>query len=332
MLQFRGFVQALACAGLLGACHGAPTQTDNTAEAQQKQTSENVSVLGWVLGWDQLQKRSAAHDTLAEGPSAIAMTPDGAMLLLDRLAGRIVRIESDGASGTLTNVPVDAEDLAVGPDGAVVAMSFVRATAWLYEADGKPAGELKVPRALRQTIGVELGPSRTVMVRTGYQEMFTLGSPSTALPFAVATNTKTEGAFKLPNGSGVQVVVRDGEAHLLVLAQATDSSRAAVTATFAIGEASAGRIVGTWENVVCLRLEQVSQSGSINVGSITVTRSLECIASGSGQNVLSQQLPATGMYLPRRELAVGAGQVAFMLPTDEGVAIQRWTIGDEGTP
>jgi len=320
MLRF--LLPALLFAGSLTACQSTPT-SDDIALTRQSQTVAD----GVMVDWDQLTLRPRATEQLAQGPSAVAIGHDGTVLVLDRLAGRVQRLAGDGALGPLATVPFDAEDLAVGPDGAFVAYSPVRATAWLFEADGSPAGSLQIPRALRDATGIELSHSRQVLLRTGYQELLNLGSPSAPLGLPVAIRTKKEGAVLLPDGRGASVVVNQRAASLVLTHQANANTRAQIGAEHTLGTADAGRIIGSWGNVVCVRLEQLRHSSSIEV-----TRHLRCLDATDGRLLLERALPATGLYLPRRELAVGHGYVAALHPTAEGALIQRWTIPTEVTP
>jgi hypothetical protein len=45
----------------------------------------------------------------------------------------------------------------------------------------------------------------------------------------------------------------------------------------------------------------------------------------TGEITLDEALPARGDYLPRRELAVGAGTLAFIHPTTSGLGVYRWS-------
>jgi hypothetical protein len=198
----------------------------------------------------------------------------------------------------------------------------LRGTAWLYDADGTAAGELQVPRALHQLLHVELGPSRIVQVRTGYQELIEVGSPSAPLPLAVALKTKKEGAVLLSDGRGLTATVADGQAELQVVRQADAEERAAVVATYPIdGAATAARLVGTFGQIACLRVEHV-----VSTPTITVARRAVCVDISDGSVTFDHQLPAPGLYVPRRELAMGGGHLAFIHPTSEGLTLQRWRL------
>jgi hypothetical protein len=322
-------------------CHSppsdsAPSEPDSNNQESLEQGDVKVvaspaghSVRGQQVSWADddsgLRLRAQGHDQLAMGPSAIAVTPQGNVLVLDRLAGRVARVIATKTTAklrTLMEVPVDAEDLAVGPDGALLAFSPVRATAWLYESSGEPAGDMTVTRELRELQHIELGPSRTLQVRSAYQELINIGSPSAPLPLAVALKTKREGAALLADGRGVAVVVNERQAELRVLRQADQEHRSSVDARFTIsGDVDGARVIGVDDTTACVRLEHVSSTPTI-----TVTRRAYCVEVSDGKVVLDTELGVPGSYLPRRELAMGGGYLAFMRPDDSGVSFKRWSL------
>lgn len=274
------------------------------------------------IGWGELTHRPPAFESLGEGPSAVAVAADGATLLLDRLGGRIVRVGQDGTARTFAPVPEDAEDLATGPGGAVVAHSLVRAKAWVFDEQGAPAGEVSVPRSFREIIGIGLGPSRVVELQNAYQETLEIGSPALPLPLPVAMRTKREGAFMLADGRGLQTRVTNGAAELTVVRQASERARASVTASFAVpGAATAARLVGVSGSVACMRVESVTSTPKLGVA-----RRAVCMDVATGDVTLDESLPPRGSYLPRRELAVGEGVLAFIHPSAEGLSIHRWPV------
>ena len=327
---------ALLGAVALAGCHtaDAPDKTTTVDLAQvspgiadqssatPREASDRAFRFSWGNGPAELAVIPPAFETVATGPSAVALLPGGSPLILDRLAGRIVRVDEEGQLVPWATVPVDAEELASSQDGSLVAFSPLRATAWIYDADGTSAGELQVPRALHQLLHVELGPSRVVQVRTGYQELIDVGSPSAPLPLAVALQTKKEGAVLLGDGRGLTVIVADGHAAVQVVQQADAEQHASVVATHPIdGPATGARIVGTFGKVACLRLEQVVSSPTI-----AVSRRAVCVDVSDGSITFDRALPAPGLYVPRRELAMGGGHLAFIHPTSDGLTLQRWKL------
>jgi hypothetical protein len=339
--MLRNFRRLTSVSLVLGAaaaasCHGAPDSTGSDSQSlqakpQQQATTSVPTLTALRLHVHASDDDSGLHvrpqraDLPATGPTALVVTPQGTLLVLDRLAGRVVGLvaaDDSAAVDTLIQVPAQVEDLSVGRDGALLAFSPVRATAWVYEANGEPAGQMTVSRELRGLQHVELGMSRMLQVRTAYQELIDIGSPSAPLPLAVALKTKREGAALLADGRGVAVQVNERRAELLVLRQADQESRSAVDLRFAIeGVVDGARVIGVHETTACVRLEEVSSTPQISVA-----RRAYCVDMHSGNVVLDAMLGAPGSYLPRRELAMGGGYLAFMRPDNDGVSFTRWTL------
>ncbi len=60
----------------------------------------------------------------------------------------------------------------------------------MTDANGAPR-VMSVPRYLVNGRGIDLGPSKTVTLRTAYQERFILGSPSAAVGWPCVTVSHT---------------------------------------------------------------------------------------------------------------------------------------------
>ncbi|MFH2005989.1 MAG: hypothetical protein ABI333_05315 [bacterium] len=287
--------------------------------------AETTRLLGWGDGVNQVGLLPRATEQLAQGPAAVAVGPDGAAFVLDRRNGRVLRLDGNDVS-VAAAVPVDAEDLAVSAapgEALLAAYSPLRARVWLRDA-GKPAGEVAVPRVLRLTRGIVLGASRQVLVHNAHQETYRLGSPSTPRLLASVLHSKREGACFLADGSGVAVRRRsDQRAELLVLGQ---GERAPVKRSFVLPDTvMAARIVGTADGVVCLRLEKAGPAAG---GQVDVLREAVCLNADSGAEVFRRALPAPGVFLPRRELALGGSpaRLAFIHAEAGGLRVHLWTL------
>ena len=90
-------------------------------------------------------------------------------------------------------------------------------------------------------------------------------------------------------------------------------------------DVSAARLVGLLGNVACLRLEKVTSTPEI-----TVERRAVCVDAISGDIVVEHELADVGLYLPRRELAVGGGYLAFIRPTAAGLELKRFALPRPG--
>lgn len=305
------------------------TQSHAQAQSADAPLPERFErVLPWGAGDEQLRSKPALAESVAQGPNAVAVAPNGHVLILDRLAGRVVAVDHQSPPKHVASVATDVEDFAAGADGRLLAWSPLRARAWVLDGTGKNVGEIGVPRELRDAQSLELGVSHRVSVRTAYQERFAIGSPAAPLPLPVTLRTRREGAVELADGRGVSVRVDQGAARMLVLTQAADE-RSQVVAEHPIpGTVTAARVLGRAGDVVCARTEQVTSTPAL-----AVSRRAVCLRIGTGAVVLDQALPAPGLYAPRTELAVGGGRLAFIHPTEQGLGVTSWRIaGAEVTP
>jgi len=315
-------------------------------------TSRALGGAGRVVPWSQVTLRPAGPELLAEGPSAVAVAPDGSVLVLDRLGGKVLRL-TDGQLTVAASVPGDVEDLAVGPDGAVAVYSPLRARVWIHGPAGEPAGELAVPRVLRMVRGIALGPSRQLWLQDAHQQRFRLGSPTVPQALPAVLHSRREGE-PLPDGSGVLVQVTAGGAWLERVERRVDRTR--VVARWRLpGPVLAARVVGATREVACLRLEQRAlRAGPANTtseplvsdrdtpahgapaagrrapaagDSLVIGRRALCLDLRTGRTLLEQPLPL-GLYLPRRELGLGGdpAQLALIRPEPSGLRVTVWPL------
>jgi len=346
MDTLRTSTALLACvASSFFACSAdAPRDSVEISEASTALTAESAvptatwsRLLRWGSDLDQAGFHPGADELLAEGPTSIAIGPAGQVLVLDRLNERVLEV-SAGETRVAAAVPADSEEIAIGPDGAIAAMSLLRAKVWVYDERGNGVGEVAFPRSFQRVHGVGLDASRRVTLRTSYQETHDLGSPSLPGDLTTMLHSKREGAFFLADGRGLQARLvhssvgpatvnsaSAGSAELLVVEARANLGPAAreserVSQRIAIGEGfSSVRVVGVTGNVACVRLESVTSTPEI-----AVTRRVRCVDLVSGVAVLDQGLPNPGAYVPRQELAVGAGKVSFMSPSAEGLVVATW--------
>lgn len=338
MRPLRTFSVLLALSASVGlGCSAEPQPSEKTTESATSAaplTAESVvpsatwsRLLRWGSELDQAGFRPGAPELLPEGPTSVAVAPNGEALVLDRLNERVLGV-SAGETRVAAVVPADSEEIAVAADGAIAAMSLLRAKVWVYDEKGQHLGEVTVPRSFQRVHGVGLDPSRRVTLRTSYQETHDLGSPSVPSDLPTMLHGKREGAFFLADGRGVQAQkTAEGRAELLVVeprsdlaADVRESERVAQRVDLGQGFASV-RVVGVSGSVVCARLESVTSSPEIQV-----TRRVRCVDLDNGHTLLDEGLPDPGAYVPRQELAVGAGVVTFMSPSDEGLVVAAWQL------
>ena len=322
----------LSLATAIGGCtigcgHGSDDTTGRAA--QSALTMAAPSLLKWGSEENAIGLRPNAADHLAQGAAAIAVAPTGEVLVLDGVNRRVVAIGKDGTTRTaVSNVPSDADDIAVGPDGAIAVYGALTQKVTIFD-HGQRAQEMAIPRVFHDVDRIALGASRRVSFRTGLGETLELGSPSFPLPLDVTLASKKEGAALLRDHTGVRAEVtrgEDGRVHAALVRVASGSSdqRATVLSSHAL-DADALHVIGAVGNVACARLEHVSSAS----GAISVEREAVCVDMAADRETLRVDLGAPGMYTPRGELAVGGvpAVLAFALPDDDGLHVTTYAIG-----
>ena len=314
---FAGLALAACTTGVEPQQQGSHSRTVSTAPASTS------TLLAWGSGPSQVGLQPHQREQLAQGVSAVAVGPDGAAHLLDRLNQRVLRLVPGAAAARVfAQAPRDAEDLAAGPDGALAAHSPLRATVWIIDHQGEPAGQLAVPRLFHQLQGVGLGRSRVVTLHVAHQETYRLGSPTAVLALEAMLHSKREGAYLLADGSGVATrLTEKGKPRLLLLQQ---GPRTRVVRRHALGpRALAARVVGVSGRAACVRLERQDPHQPR-----LVQREAICLDLHSGQRLLQRRLPAAGLYLPRRELAMGGTPPRLVLisPQQDGLRVTSWAV------
>lgn len=325
-MTYRYSLVGLLLSLALTACN-TPLESDPSTAPKQLAQLDPVSMLlpwgGADLPDNTVGHRAGGAEYLAQGPTSVAIGPAGAVYLLDRLHRRVLMVRNNEVQVAASQVPRDAMDLAVGPDGALAVYSPLRARVWIYDSSGSPAGQLSVPRILRNIRGISLGPSRTVWLDSAHQERMLLGSPSEPHSLEAMLHSKQEGAFSLDDGTGVAAVLKaGGQAELLRLDDSGERVKVKARHPLPGAPLLAARVVGVAKDVVCLRLER-EQTGHPGFA-LHVARQALCIDAKSGTQLLKEDLPAPGLYLPRRELAVGGDppRLALIHPEPSGLRLR----------
>ncbi|MCD6496787.1 MAG: hypothetical protein J7M25_00585 [Deltaproteobacteria bacterium] len=318
-------------------CSNEPGRTTSVKQALAA-SSPVSTTLSWGTAPNQVGFKPAGPEQLAQGVSSVAVDSKGRVLLLDRLNGRVLRWNGSETQ-VVAMVPADFEDLVCGPDEGIVTYSPLRHEVRMEGSGGRAS--MHVPLTLRHVTGILSGPSRRVWLQTALQERFLLGSPSAPLSLAALLRTKAEGAWSLPEGRAVLVTVGWHGASIQVVARNTGiTAQRAGARTYRIVKrieltewnqtiARGGRlgitIVGTDGTVVCMRADTVTQPRK----RIQIRRRLVCIDVASTERVMDQDLGSVGLYAPRRDIAVGAGRVAFILPTRDGLRVTVWPLSSQ---
>lgn len=325
----------------LGGCAADPPAEERplaVSAAMEKGGRDSVT-LGWGSGPGEVGLRPEGKDFPAEGPSSVAVGPAGQVVLLDRLNERVVEITAGGEVLSRVTVARDAEHVAIGADGAVAAWSPLRATVWISGRDGAPLGEVMVPRVLRDVARIELGASHRVLATSAMQETLVLGSPRAPLDLASVLRSKREGAAFLADGRGVTSRVTGGGAgELVVYRKPAKDAKVEVSWTFPIeAPVAAVRVVGAAGNVVCARVERVTQApldaregaAGAEAGELAVEREALCVEADTGHVLARQAMGGRGLYTMHADVAVGGSPpvLAVVRPEADGLHVQRIALG-----
>jgi hypothetical protein len=280
-----------------------------------------TQLLAWGDGPSELGLRPAFTERAAFGAPAVAVGPRGELFVLDAVKQRIVRVGKEVTA--MATVARDADDLAISADGAFAVHRTLTPSILVLDPAGQRIGEVDA-RAAGEIDTIALAPSRRVVVKTAFQETLQLGSPSAPQVAHAVARSRKVGAELLANGDGVVAVAAGGTAELRVMAQAPDQEgHAEARATWALGRATAVRIVGATGRVVCMRVEHVDTSSA---GPVSVTREARCLDATTGVTVFRTDLAPPGLYVPRRELTYANGVLAFAHPENEGLRISTWAV------
>lgn len=281
-------VAALASVGLVaGACASRRMHEEHTAKAS-----------GFV---------HASTERAARGAPAVAVDRDGRIFVLDAVNARIARVAGDDLVD-VAEVPPDADDLAIGPDGAFAVHRSVKPEILVLDPEGQKVGIVDTT-AVADVDGIALARSRRVLVTNSFQETFSLGSPAMPqLPSAILDGKKENPVQAVRTESG-QLELRGAEGGARV----------------SLGRGDAARVVGTSGPITCARIEHVIERDGAE-GALRVRREAACVDMNTGRIALRVELPPPGAFVPRRELAFAATTLVFAQPTDRGIEIQKWSV------
>lgn len=308
---------------MLLAAVGCSTSSDPTATGTSRSslTTGTTQLVAWGDGPAALGVRTAQPERAAFGAPAVAIGPRGEVFVLDALKERIVRVGREITPSA--TVPRDSDDLAVGTDGAFAVRRAMTSKILVLDPAGQRIGEVDA-HGVGDVDTIALGPSRRVTVHTAFQETFQLGSPSVPQLAQGIARSRKVGSELLANRDGLVVVAQDGAVELRVMKQAADQEgHAEARATWPLGRATGAHIVGVSGAVVCMRLEHVDTAA---LGPVAVSREARCVDASSGATVFRTELPAPGLYVPRRELTFARGTLVFAHPEREGLRLTTWTV------
>jgi hypothetical protein len=298
------------------------TASSRSALSAVPPVAQPTQRIAWGEAPGQLGFRPAFREAMPMGVPAVAAAPGGAVLVLDALRERVVRVQK-GDVAEVAKVPQDADDLAVSADGAFAVRRSVRPEVLVFSATGERIGSVDIS-AVEDVDAITLAGSRRVVVTNGFQQSFLVGSPSMPQTKASIQANVRDGAAFMPDGSGVVAAKNGDVVELRVLAQ-TDE-RTQIKAHWPLGNADAARLIGVDGVIGCARLERVG-SDQAGAGAIIVKREAVCVDLRDGTAVFRRELPPPGAYLPRRELALSGGNLVLARPTGDGLDVTTWAIG-----
>ncbi len=311
----------LLLTALLAACNGGSRSGENaTASQQAALNAAPITVrVPWGDGPGELGFRPWRRESLPMGAPAVAVGKGGEVFVLDALHQRIVRV-AEGGIVPVADVPRDADDLAIGPDGALAVLRQTKPEVVVFSPRGEKIGSVDVS-AVREIDAISLGTSRRVMVTSPFQETFSAGSPSMPQVPGQILASKREGAF-VAGKSGLATVRRDDGALELRVLEAGEE-RTETVATHSLGRGDAARLVGANATVACARIERVKQGAD---GVLDVEREVRCLDVKSGSTIFTTKLPQPGAYAPRHELAFAGTTLAFAWADGDGLSITTWKV------
>jgi hypothetical protein len=276
--------------------------------------------LAWGDAPGQLGFRPAIREALPMGTPAIAIAPNGSVLVLDALHERVVRAQKGDVS-EIAKVPLDCDDIAVASDGAFAVKRSMRPEVLVFSPTGERIGSVDIG-AVENADAITLGLSRRVLVSNGFQQTFMAGSPSMQQSKAAIQASARTGAALARDGSGVIAVKHADEVEIQLVPQSDDNAQP--KARFSLGKADAARIIGVDGNAACARVEHVGTDVS---GALEVKREATCIELTTGKTLFHQALPNVGAYLPRRELAFAHGTLVLARPNGDGLELTTYAVG-----
>ncbi len=310
----------LLAAAAIAAC-GTDAKSEKTGATRAALNGQAVSQrIAFGDDASQLGFRPAFRESQPLGAPAVAVGAGGQVYVLDALHERVIKA-TKGDVVPVAKVPRDADDLAIGPDGAIAVRRSTKPEVLVFAPNGEAVGKVDVS-AVEAVDGINLGTSRRVIVTNAFQETFLVGSPAMPQTKASVLAGKREGAAMIDATTGVTTVRRDdGQLELRVVQAGVD--RTTTLGAFSLGAGDAARVVGASKGVACVRIEHVAQTTE---GALSVDREAACLDVKTGREVFRTRLPAAGAYLPRRELTYSNNVLAFARAEADGLTVQTWVV------
>lgn len=291
---------------------------------------EPIRTLGWAGGAVTVQE--AGRERPARGPAGVGVDAAGALLVVDTLARRVLRVPTDGPPEVVWAAAEALEPVAaLGlPGGGFAVLDRVRREVALAK-DGETVRAARLPHGLLHLAGLAPVADGRVALVSAYQESFPvpLTAPSAPSADSAAWFAARLPGVPLPDGR-VATVERqdDGAVTLRWLAPP------ALGAEWELAEAAtvrlqpparAARVVGgTAAGAVFLEVDhdEPGAGAAARFG----RRLVRVLPAGQGKGVASVTLPTEDLlYVPFAMSAVAPdGSVVVLLPAAEGLRLLRW--------
>ena len=317
-----------AAAGLRVA-PGVPTIPAASAVEAVPRTPEAVFpselVLPWGAGSGQVGYVPAAPERAAFGPRSLASGPSGELWILDAVNERLVRLAADGSWLGAVPAPPAADDLVVDSAGRLYVLSLANRTLSVVAGDGSLVDTRPLPPAPRRVRGLAMGAAGEVLLVNAFQETFELGRPGAWTRWPELLLTRAEGLPSPLGGPRAAVLLRDGQARLLLPSPSGGKEPAGVALQGTAGVASVELVCAAADGSIAVVLERFV--GPLREGVVSpVQRSLVWF-DAQGVRLGERAVATQPGVLSQRRLAVGpGGRIHEMSITDEGLRLSLHTL------
>lgn len=298
---------------------------DDAAAAKPRLGFERV--LAWGEGHEAVGWRAPAEDFVGDGPSGLAVRADGAVLLADRLRGRLLEIDASGVR-VLAAIPEDATTLALSERGAIALYSARRSLVWIHAPSGELAAELVLPRIVGDVVRIGFDAHERVYAETTLQSRFTIGSANAPLDEASVLRSMQPGVAT-SSSERTLTTIRESDGKCFLVESARRGERLEELRRLPIAtDAASLRLVGLDGDRALALVERTRDGAPSGEGTpMIVDSELVLVSLDSGRLLGKLGLPARGLWSPRQAMALGGGHVAWMRAEAEGLRIVSMPLG-----
>jgi len=298
----------------------APTSTPTTSGASPAPTTNVFSKEAWGSGRDELG-RLKANESNPEAPMSLAVGPNGEVVVLDQVNGRLVKLDAKGKVIDTVRTTLSApQDVAVASDGTTAVLDRLGdRTVQIVGPDGKVVGALPIEGKGVPEGGAVTGvfvDGNDVYVEREHQQLVLVGDTN-----GVPSSARTE----IPGRP-----TRDGKSFLNAWIDTPPTEAFYVTSTQRDPQVHRfTRQVQLASKVVGLVLLDADRAGVIYVGALDETFdggtevTLVCLEPLHGEILGESTLPTSDMPEDtfRTMVVLDGGGVLYAMPTPAGEQI-----------